>query len=460
MNTQEEKKLLKFQEEALTAFKSLTQDLKVYGDRAKTDDKTLNKRKKKILQEIEPLPKVKKFLNKWVGSESTCEKSPSWRKSTLNIIRDYLSGVSTLKEVCSKFEGKTEKQFKAIELHKKQKTLKEKIPPEIRVFLPPTISIDVDKDGFVSGMNDIFSNKTYTLAEKIKTQKELLKKYNSIVKKVQEDMESEDEFKKLSAIITSIIMETGIRPGKKGNKTIKEVDGKKIEVETFGAVTLKRSHLKFLKNGFVELRFEGKKGSINTALLEDKHLIKVLKDYIENGLIKGSDYLFVSSDGKQYSYQDLTRYFKKNFNGFKITDFRKLKATQEVFDGLNEERKSMLKQIKQIAKTETDDLAQRTTEIIAQCINKAHERAQVALNHESGKTTEKAYINPEVLLNFLNGGTQRKTLEDCILSGKTKLHFDPMSFVRESKTASRSLYATGRKLDSFETLVDILENLF
>jgi hypothetical protein len=256
-------------------------------------------------------------------------------------------------------------------------------------------------------------------------------------------------------------METGIRPGKKGNKTIKVVDGKEVEIETFGAVTLRRSHLKFLKNGFVELRFEGKKGSINTAQIKDEHLVGVLKDYIDNGLIKGSDYLFVSGDGRHYTYRDLNRYFKQNFKGFKITDFRKLKATQEVFNGLSEEREVMLKKIKEVSKKQTENLEDRVIKVIADTIQKAHDRAQVSLNHQSGKTTEKSYINPEVLLSFLSGCLKKnKTLEDCVLSGKTKLHFDPMSFIRASKTASRSFYASGRRLDSFETLIDILDNLF
>jgi len=315
--------------------------------------------------------------------------------------------------------------------------------------------------GNIKEINDLFGNKSYTLAKKIKSQKKLINKYNTIVKKIQKDMTSDEEVVKLSAVITSIIMETGIRPGQIGNRVVRVVKGKDVEIETFGATTLSPSHVKFVKANFAELKFEGKKGTVNTASLSNKDLIKVLKDYVNNALKSGSDYIFVTREGKQYTYQDLTKYFRKNFKGFKITDFRKLRATQEVFDALNEDRSEMLRQIKEVAKEETEDLTQRVVEIIASTINNAHERAQVALSHDSSSTTQKAYINPQVLLRFLSTATMQKTLKDCVVAGKTKLHFDPMMFIREAqKTASRKFFYTGSKLESLETTIDILEHLF
>lgn len=463
---QEERKIIAFQRKAVVAFKRLVKDLKSYGAQAKSEHKgrgksVIDKRKRHIVKAIKTLPQVNDFLTQWVGSDEVSDKSYSWRNSTLYLVRDYLAGQSTLREVSSTFEKNSIRHFKAQEIHKKQVQLKDKIPPEFRAFLPPSISIDVDEGGYIKRINDLFGNKTYTLAEKIKIQKKLIKKYNSIVKKVQKDMKSSDEFKRLSAVITSIIMETGIRPGQVGNSVVKVVNGKSVEVETFGATTLTTDHVKFVRGEFVELKFEGKKGTVNTATLNDKSLIKVLKDYVDNALDSGSSYIFVNEEGNQYTYQDLTRYFRVNFKGFKITDFRKLRATQEVLNGLNEERKAMLSHIKKIAEEETEDLKQRVVEIISDTINKAHERAQVALCHESGATTQKSYINPEVLLRFLSTASMQDTLSECVLTGKAKLHFDPMMFVREAKkTASRMVYATGGGLENIDVLIDILDNLF
>ena len=308
----------------------------------------------------------------------------------------------------------------------------------------------------------MFGNKTYTLAEKIKVQKKLVRKYNSIVKLVQRDLKSKDEMTKLSALITSIIMETGIRPGKSGNGIVEIVDDKEIEIETFGAITLNASHVNFVKDNFVELKFKGKMGTVNTASISNANLIKVLKDYVSNALESGSDYIFVNEEGNQYTYQDLISYFRKNFTGFKITDFRKLRATQEVFNGLVEERDDMLRQIKDVENLETEELTQRVVEIIAETINKAHERAQVALSHDESTTTKKSYINPEVLLRFLSTGSMQSTLKECVAMGKTKLQFDPMVFVREAqKTASQRFFVASKgSIENLDTLVDILLHIF
>jgi integrase len=463
---QEEKKIATFQRKALSAFKVLIKDLKSYSAQAKSEHKgrgkdVINKRKRHIVKSIEKLSQVESFMVKWVGSDDVSDKADSWRRSSLYLIRDYLVGQSTLRDISSTFEKNSIKHFKAIEVHKKQKHLKEKIPSEFRAFLPPMISIEVDSKGHIKEINDLFGNKTYTLSEKIKNQKKLVRKYNAIVKKVQKDMKSEEEMTKLSAVITSLIMETGIRPGQIGNGVVKTVEGKEVNIETFGATTLTSKHIKFVRSNFAELKFEGKKGTVNTASVSNKELIKVIKDYVDNALSTGSDYIFVTSEGRQYTYQELLKYFRKNFKGFKITDFRKLRATQEVFDALNEERSGMLKEIKEVAKKETKEVTEKVVKIIANTINKAHDRAQIALNHESGTTTQQAYINPEVLFRFLSSESMQDNLKDCVLSGKTKLHFDPLLFIREAqKTASRKFFSTGSKLESLETIIDILEHLF
>jgi DNA topoisomerase IB len=463
---QEERKISAFQRKALTAFKALIKDLKSYGDQAKSEHKgrgqaVINKRKRHIVKSIKTLPQVLTFMEKFVGSDEVSDKAYSWRNTTMYLIRDYLAGQKTLKDVSDTFKKNSIRSFKAIEIHKSQASLKSTIPVELRAYLPDTITIDVDEEGYIKKINDMFGNKTYTLSEKIKSQKKLIKKYNTIVKLIKRDLKSRDEMTKLSAIITSIIMETGIRPGKIGNGIVETVDDQEVEVETFGAITLNTSHVSFVRDNFVELSFRGKMGTVNTAAISNSAIVKVLKDYVDNALESGSDYIFITSEGEQFTYQDLVRYFRINFKGFKITDFRKLRATQEVFDGLQEERDSMLQRIKEVAELETEELTQRVVEIVAETINKAHERAQVALSHDSGSTTKKSYINPEVLLRFLSTASMQSTLKESITTGKTKLHFDPMMFVREAtRTASLLISASGRTLESIDTIVDMLEHIF
>lgn len=464
---QEERKISAFQRKSLAAFKALLKDLKSYGDQAKSEHKgrgkdVINKRKRHIVKSIKTLPQVLTFMEKFVGSDEVSDKAYSWRNTTLYLIRDYLAGLKTLKIVSDTFKKNSIRSFKAIEIDKRQAPLKSVIPVELRSYLPDTITIDVDDEGYIKTINDMFGNKTYTLSEKIKSQKKLIKKYNSIVKKIKRDLKSRDELTKLSAIITSIIMETGIRPGQIGNGIVETVDDQEVSVETFGAITLNPSHVNFVRSNFAELRFRGKMGTVNTATISNSSITKVLKDYVDNALSSGSDYIFVTSEGEQFTYQHLAKYFRINFKGFKITDFRKLRATQEVFDGLQEERDSMLKRIREVAELETEELKQRVVEIVSDTINKAHERAQVALSHDSGNTTKKSYINPEVLLRFLSTASMQNTLKESITTGKTKLQFDPMMFVREAtRTAGlRLIYASGRTLESIDTIIDMLEHIF
>ncbi len=464
---QEDKKILSFQRKAVTAFKRLIKELRSYGAQAKSQHKgrgkvVLNKRKRHIVKSIKNLPEINSFLNTYVGTDEVSDKAYSWRNTTIYLIRDYLAGAKNLREVSSSFESNSVRHFKALELHKKQRNVRDSIPVELRAFLPDTIVVDVDEDGNIKKINDMFGNKTYTLSEKIKVQNKLIRKYNTIVKKVQKDLKSRDEMIRLSAVITSVIMETGIRPGKIGNGCLEIVDGKKVPIETFGAITLNTSHVEFVRENFAELKFKGKMGTVNTASISDKNIIKILKDYVKNALDKGSDYIFVNEEGVQYNYSDLVDYFRTNFRGFKITDFRKLRATQVVFDGLKEERDEMLRQIKLIAEEETEELTQKVVSIIAETINKAHERAQVALSHDKSTTTKKSYINPQVLLRFLSTSSVQHTLKDCITSGKTKLKFDPMVFVREAKkvASSRVILSSGRSLETLESLIDILRHIF
>jgi hypothetical protein len=77
------------------------------------------------------------------------------------------------------------------------------------------------------------------------------------------------------------------------------------------------------------------------------------------------------------------------------------------------------------------------------------------------KETQKSYINPQVLLQFLSTTSMQESLKACVVSGKTKLQFDPMMFIREAqKTASRRFFATGGRIENLEIIIDILDHLF
>ena len=117
-----------------------------------------------------------------------------------------------MKEASKLFYPIAHESFSVIEFSKKQNKVKSTFPPEIQAFLPKSIVIDTDRNKYITKVNDLFVNEKYNLSEKIKVQRKLIYRYNTIVKKVKKDLKSPDEITKLSALITSIIMETGIRP--------------------------------------------------------------------------------------------------------------------------------------------------------------------------------------------------------------------------------------------------------
>jgi DNA topoisomerase IB len=433
-----EKKQLAFQKKSAAAFRALGRA--VYRHRHKARKKypsrsneSFKKRGRWLIRFLDKEPKTIEFLDAFIGTEAMNPRTKGWRRKVLELLSLYLLNKITLREASKLFVPIAAKSYEVIALDKQQNKIQKTLPPEIMAFLPSSIIVEVDKNNNIKGINDMFVNDTYTLKEKIKTQKKLVYRYNTIVKQVKKDMKSRDEITKLCALVTSIIMETGIRPGKIGNSAVKIIEDKKIEVETFGAVSLNADHVSFVKNNFAELKFVGKKGGLNTASLKDSEVIKVLKDYVDNSLKSGSKYIFTTREGQQFDYKDLSSYFRKNFKGFKITDFRKLRATRTVFEVLKEERRNMLGRIKEIASGEVDSIKAKATEEIVKTIELAHQKAQAALSHMDSSTTQDAYINPQVLLRFLSTAKIESSFRDYIMQGKTKFRFDPMMFVKEAE---------------------------
>lgn len=335
-----------------------------------------------------------------------------------------------------------ENNWKASELAKSRKPL-EAFPKEILKYLPPSLVVDLDTDGTVKTLTTRFDNMRETLAAKIATQHEILEKYNDIVEKVKRDLKSPDEKTKLCALVTSIIMETGIRPGREGTQTIVIENGEKVPVETFGATTLGAHHIKFVKDNFAELEFVGKASTVNMTKISDGGIVKLLQQYADQAKTKQFKYIFVTKDGERVTDSTLKRYFDKQFKGLSPTDFRKLRGTQAVLDSLYEQQVDLYKEIKNAIADATIDATQAVADAIAKVLEKATKDAQKTLNHEDVETTINKYINPEVILSFLTQGQVPRDLKQAILTNKLKLDFDPQAFVSRAvgiqAAAGRSL---------------------
>jgi len=445
---------------ALKAFKELVKAMQPYADRAQAefpdkDKQSLQRRGRYFVKLVKPLPEFNKYLDDWIGGDTQNPKAYSWRSQILYQLRNVLTWPSKfpLRAALKEVAKQADKGFEAIAISESQGPLRKIVPEDIRAFLPKNIVVEVDPSGGISKVTDRFENEHETLEKKIARMHMLVKKYNAIVTRVRKDLKSGNELTRMASLITAIIMETGIRPGKEGNKVVKVKDGKEVEVETFGATTLGPGHVKFLRNGFAKLEFLGKKGGHNVAELSDRELVNLLQTYVEQAKKGGAKFIFVTKKGVPFTYTDLQRYFRENFDGLSPTDFRKLKATATVLSNLRDEQKGLYARIKAFAKGKVTDLRERVTAEIVHALNSAYTNAQQALSHEDVATTIRSYVNPEIVLRFLSQGSVSGTLDEAVLSGKPKLVFDPDVFVQKAlKTAGDR--AGGSLLELLDELKD------
>jgi hypothetical protein len=441
---------------AKSAFKALLVKLRPLADKTEAafpdkSPESIARRGRLFSAEAKTNPDMMEFLAKYIGTDDQDEKAYSWRGAIIYQARDVLIGGKSIKDALVEVEKQADKGFEAIAMAEAQAPVRSVIPAELREYLPKKIVVTVDAKGNIQRVTDRFENESFTLGVKIEHMREIVRDYNSIVKKVKMDLGSQDEITKLAALITSIIMETGIRPGQEGNAAVKTINGEKVEVETFGAITLGPNHIRFVRDNFAELEFIGKKGGTNIATLSDTTIIKVLDHYVKNALTKGSKFVFVTEAGVTFTYTDLQRYFRLNFAGLNPTDFRKLKATETLLGALRSEQASLYTRIKAFAGAAVTDLRERIVNEIVATMNRAIEKAQQALSHDDAATTIRSYINPEIIFKFLANGRVDDTLREAILDGHQRLAFDPAVFMQQAMAKGASIRTA--------TLRDLLEQL-
>ena len=412
-----------------------------------------------LMSKLQERGDVVGFVDTWIGPETIEPRAGSWRKRTFYMFRDLGLGNLGMNKALEKLEGIMILAYRARELQEAQVPFKEVIPEELRAFLPDNLVVEVDEDGKVQKITDRFVAKHKTMAKKIATMRTLLEQYNDVVDQVKKDLKSGDPMKQMAAIVTSILMETGIRPGRLGNKTLVRdpISGEKVPVETFGAITLGPSHVRFVRENFADLEFVGKAATTNIASLSDSNVIKLLKSLVDNAAKSGSKFIFVTPNGRRFTANDLNNYFKANFKGISPTDFRKLKATEVVFNEIRKAQLDLQAEIKEFVDLEEVELRQRVVESLVRTLDKAISEAQVALSHDKDETTRKSYINPQILLKFFSQGKAAESLRDAILEGDDELSFDPQKFIQMARVASYKRVARRFSTASLRALLEEIE---
>lgn len=417
------------------------------------------------------------WLETWVGPERAERRMRAWRGNLTKIMVKRLLGEVGPRGAKALVEKEIGKSVVPLLLWSDRAPMRERIPESLLSLLPPNLVVEVDPDGRIERVTSRFGNQTWNWAYKTEQLRRLVREYNRIVKRVKRDLGSQDPDTRMSAIITSIIMETGIRPSARGRGKIDKDTG--LLIETFGAVTLKPEHIRFLREDFAEIEFRGKMqyeegGRTNLARLRDPVLIKILQKTVEGARKGGFDQVFWKADGTPYDYVDLERYFRARFKDFNPTDFRKLRATEALLQDLQDQRDALQEEVASFAEQNQEDLAERAAERLAEAIREAQERAREALSHDEGsalKVTQSKYIDPGVLLRLFSTGQIANTMKEAILQGRETLEFNPRALMGEREL--RSLAASARRVASVwrqrhivasdpkppETLEDILRLL-
>lgn len=191
------------------------------------------------------------------------------------------------KESASVIKKEEKKNFSEAKRNEEGKLVSvngEKLPDHIsKLKIPPAwknvvYSEDENSKVWVVG-EDSKGRKQVIYSDKFKSEQaqakfKRIEELNNKFNKILDENEKAISKGKEEAIITKLIMQTGIRPGSETDTGAK--------VKAYGATTLEGKHVVINDDGTVNLNFIGKKGVQNNIRVEDKELIKYLKERAKN----------------------------------------------------------------------------------------------------------------------------------------------------------------------------------
>lgn len=372
-------------------------------------------------REVRSRPNTKAWLKKYVAGDDPKSKSRVAR--AVGDLRKYSSGELDKKEAVDRLVKIADASFRERIIWEGQEPLRV-IPAQVRKFLPKNIIVRVDEDGSINEITDRFLNERETLEEKARRLRLLLRKRKDVESAIRNDLDSEDTETQMLALISSIMLQTGIRPGAQ----VHVRDPVPPSGRTYGAISLRPEHVKFDGDSAL-LSFPGKKGTTNRGTVTGYREIDLLREFVEGAKSRRRDApIFSNRDLPPIEYRDLKAYFDYRFEGINPTDFRKLRATQVALDALREEAADLSTRVQEAVESESEDLRERVADAVAEALEKATERAQRELSHLSPDTTRESYIDPEVLLDFLSRGQAADSLEDAIMGNQKFVVFDVNRF--------------------------------
>jgi len=380
----------------------------------------------------------------------------------LYIVRDVALGLIKLRDAKAAVVKIANKWFMESSIQDVSNVFEEGgYEPDFLQFLPPGVSFKIGPTRDVQSIIETFGREKKNWETMSKKLAFIAERFNAIVRSVKSDMKSSDEVTRLCALMTAITIETGLRPGEVGNmSSVKDPEtGEKVDVETFGVTTLQRRHVKFIRENFMEIRFIGKKGTENITHLSDSDILGALNEAVESTSLAGDTaMLFVTKSGEHVGYSEMNKYVSSKWGDITPTDFRKLKATRTFYDKLRNRVAEMKQEIASKLGSSKAKLKQSVIDRIMAALEHAASDAQKALSHLDWKTTIKSYVDPRVVVNFLNQGGLDDTLDDILIRGKNVvLTFNFDAFVGSAKVA-KPVVVIDVKGES-ESVLDVLTEM-
>ena len=443
--------------------------------------KLLKKVKKKVnLEEISSKARLKKYisafneveayLNLYMGTLEESEGDETVRNNTLNLLNTLVfeDEVLTPQEEL-RLNRNARRGFEFQILWVEQESLRDRLPQEMRKFLPRNLTFDIDEGGInITQVRDRVGGEIRDLLHKEELLQEMISNYNDLVDEVKADMQSRFWDEQISAILTAIMMETGIRPG--GNLPGRTTRGEE-EIATFGARSLRPRHIQSFREDLISIEFKGKGAVDNTAEITDIDIINALTPYIERakadvGLGGTADPasqmpIFRGLGGEVYDIKLLRGYIKSKIKSKKLEprDFRRLKATRSFYDHFEECQEKFHEEVRDLAKAGTANLKQLVAERVSDFINSAVEKAASNLSHVEMRNTIDYYISPMVVLNFLSQGYIENNIETAITRGFDTISFDVNKFIDVSNLYGTENYPIGKSATDLSNLLEDMDKV-
>ncbi|POY37301.1 DNA topoisomerase I [Solitalea longa] len=219
---------------------------------------------------------------------------------------------------------------------------------------------------------------------------------------------------KVQALAIEVLLQTYIRIG---NANYSRKYG------SFGLTTLKNHHIKADKNNLI-IRFKGKKGVLQTCVLTNARLVRLLKMVKE---LPGKEiFQYYNHKGELTSLdsQSVNDYLKEiTGNDYSAKDFRTWAGTLAAFNYL----------ITQPSTTEPSEIRKLTNEAVAYAANQLGNTVSICKKH---------YVNPALLMQYEMGGLrtfQKRYSTKNELDKSTQMENLLISFLKKIKVEPKHI---------------------